>query len=121
MRIYSFEKLNVWQSSRKFARKIYEITKSFPPEEKFGMTSQIRRSALSVPANLAEGSARITGKEKARFTEIAFSSLIETLNHLIIAADLGFIKIKVLDDLRPQVEEISYKLNALRKSQLNPK
>lgn len=119
MRIYSFEKLVVWQLSRKFAGEVYLVTKDFPKEEKFGITSQIRRSALSVPTNIAEGSARISGKEKARFTEIAYGSMIETLNHFIIAVDLDFLEEKTLNQLRPRIEEILKKLSALRRSQLN--
>lgn len=121
MRKYSFEKLQVWQLSRAFTADMYRLTKSFPTDEKFGLVSQIRRSASSVPANLAEGSARVSGKEKARFTEVAFGSLIETLNHLIIASDLGYINADVIDTMRPKIEEISNKLNALRRSQLKSK
>lgn len=120
MRVYSFEKLVVWNLSREFAKEVYQITKNFPQEEKFGMTSQIRRSALSVPTNIAEGSARISGKEKARFTEIAYGSMVETLNHLIIAVDLNFLQVEKLNQLRPKIEEILKKLSALRKSQLKP-
>ncbi|MBK8564167.1 MAG: four helix bundle protein [Saprospiraceae bacterium] len=71
---YAFEKLTVWQMNRQFAKKLYLKTKSFPKEELFGITSQIRRACISVSCNLAEGSARKTPKEQLRFYEIAFGS-----------------------------------------------
>ena len=68
MRVYSFEKLEVWQLARKLTANIYKISKIFPEDEKFGLTSQIRRAAISITSNIAEGSSRQTGKEQARFT-----------------------------------------------------
>lgn len=82
------------------------------------MTSQIRRAGISITCNLAEGSSRITGKDQARFTEIAYGSLLEVLNLLIAAVDLEYIRQHELDNLRPLVEEIGNKLNRLRESQL---
>ena len=68
MKTYSFENLDVWQCARKFAVRIYSTTKSFPDDEKFGLISQMRRAAISICSNLAEGSAKHSGKEKARST-----------------------------------------------------
>ncbi len=79
MKTYSFENLNVWLCSRKFAVFIYTVTKTFPEDEKFGLVSQLRRAAISICSNLAEGSAKHSGKEKAWFTEKAFCSLMEVL------------------------------------------
>ena len=118
MKKYSFEKLEVWNRSRELTKLIYRLSQQFPKEEMFGLTSQIRRSVTSVPTNLAEGSARISGKEKARFSEIAFGSLIEVLNHLILAEDLDFILEKEVIELRPLIDEIGNKINSLRKVQL---
>ncbi|MEM9846628.1 MAG: four helix bundle protein [Bacteroidota bacterium] len=117
-RQFAFEKLDVWKRSRVFVKEIYKLSKGFPSEERYNLTSQVRRSASSISSNLAEGGARVSGKEQARFTEISFGSLMETLNHLIIAADLGYISDKSVNNLRPMIEEIANKLNALRKSQL---
>lgn len=75
--MYSFEKLDVWKKARILTGTIYKISAKFPPEERFGLTSQIRRASVSVCSNLAEGSGRVSGKEQARFTEIAYSSLLE--------------------------------------------
>jgi four helix bundle protein len=89
---FSFEKLEVWQLSRTLAGDIYKRTQSFPPEEKYSLISQLRRSALSVSANIAEGTTRASAKDQAHFTTIAFGSLMELFNHLVIANDLGYIK-----------------------------
>ncbi len=118
MRLYSFEKLEVWNLSRKLTKNIYRISSKFPPEEKFGLVSQIRRAIISVTSNIAEGSSRKSGKEQARFSEIAFGSLMEVLNQLIAAKDLEFISEEDADKQRPLIEEIGNKLNKLRESQL---
>ena len=115
---FYFEKLEVWKDSRQLVKDVYTITDSFPGEEKFGLTSQMRRAALSVPTNLAEGSSRSTKKDQAHFTTIAYSSLMELLNLLIISSDLGFLSQRTLDEFRNQVSMVSNKLNALRKAQL---
>jgi len=119
MKTYSFEKLNVWQRGKDLCVEIYKITKSFPSEEKYGLTSQLRRASVSVCSNLAEGTSRKSYKEKARFTEIAFGSLMEVLAQLMIANELGLLDAKDLERLRETVEEIGNKLNKLRISQLN--
>jgi four helix bundle protein len=119
MHIYGFEKLDVWQAARKFTKEIYQITKSFPKEEKFGLMNQIRRASISVCSNIAEGSARKTKKDKARFFQIAYASTLELLNQLIICNDLQYISDQVLLNLRNNIEEITNKLNALYRSQLN--
>lgn len=118
MRTYPFENLGVWQKSRVLVGKIYKISAKFPNEEKFGLTSQIRRAGVSVCSNLAEGSGRISGKEQARFTEIAYSSLLEVLNQLFIAADLHYMKMEELNELRPLFGQLTLGLNNLRKAQL---
>lgn len=116
---FSFEKLNVWIDSKELVKRIYLITKQFPSEEKFGLINQLRRASVSVASNLAEGTSRITSKDKAHFSTIAFSSLMEVLNQIIIAKELNFIQEEEYKLLRKEIEKISNKLNALRKSQLN--
>jgi four helix bundle protein len=118
-KIYSFEKLQVWQQARLLTKEVYITTKTFPEEERFGLISQLRRASVSICSNLAEGSSRNSFKDKARFTEIAYGSLMEVLNQLIIASDLGFLLNQEYEKLRIQIEEISNMLNGLRKSQLN--
>lgn len=121
MKIYSFEKLAVWQKSREIAVVIYKITREFPKEELFGISSQMRRCGVSIASNIAEGSGRQTPKEKARFTEIAYSSALELLNQLIITLDLEYINEEKYKKIRTGIEEITFMLDALRKSQINIK
>jgi len=97
---------------------IYNLTDKFPREEKYGIVSQARRAASSVAANIAEGSARISAKEQARYSEIAFGSLAETFSHLLSAQRRGYLEKKQVDNLRPLIFELSNKINALRKSQM---
>jgi four helix bundle protein len=119
MHIYSFEKLEVWQEARVFSVYIYQITAKFPPEEKFGLVSQLRRATISIASNIAEGSARKSSKDQANFYQLAYSSTLEVLNQLIISLDLGFITEDDLLTCRNKIELISNKLNSLRKSILN--
>jgi len=115
---YSFENLLVWQKSRVLAKEIYAITSTFPKEELFGMTSQMRRCSISIPSNLAEGSSRRTNKDKARYTEIAFGSGLELLNQLIIALDLKYIEENKYLETRIKLQEVTFLLDALQKAQL---
>jgi len=116
---FSFEKLNVWVNSKELVTEIYKLTRNFPDEEKFGLTNQLRRASISIASNLAEGTSRQTNKDKAHFSTMAFSSLMEVLNQLIIAKDLNYISDSDYKNLRTHIEKISNMLNALRKSQLN--
>jgi len=116
---FSFEKLRVWINSKELVKLIYKITKSFPDEEKFGITSQLRRASISIASNLAEGTSRNTNKDKAHFTTLSFSSLMEVLNQIIITKELNFISEDNYQVVRSEIERISNELNALRKSQLN--
>ncbi len=117
---YSFENLEVWQTSRELVNDIYQVTSTFPQDEKFGLTSQIRRASISVSSNIAEGSTRWSKKDQSRFYEIAFGSLIEVLNQLILAADLKFLQKNQLTTLRAKIDHIGRMLNALYKSTHNP-
>jgi len=90
--VQPFRKLLVWQNAHQLALGLYGITKSFPSDERYGLTSQIRRSAASICANLAEGCGRQTRRDFARFAYIALGSASELEYHLLMAADLGFLK-----------------------------
>ena len=116
MYTYQFEKLDVWHMSKKLVIKVYTITKAFPADEKFGLVNQMRRAAVSVSSNIAEGSSRNTQKDQANFYGIAYSSLMELLNQLIISNELTWIRSEELSDIRNDIEAVSFKINALRKS-----
>ncbi|WP_299769235.1 four helix bundle protein [uncultured Dokdonia sp.] len=118
MKIFGFEKLNVWQKSRQLSKEIYIETKKFPDTERFGLISQMRRCAISISSNIAEGSGRHTSKDKARFTEIAYGSALELLNQIILSNDLGFIPEEKYNYIRQSISEITAMLDGLRKSQL---
>ena len=115
---YSFEKLEVWKNSINFAKIIYKITAKFPSDEKFGIVNQIRRATVSISSNIAEGSGKNSLKDQARFIEIAYGSLLETLNQIILSYELSFIKYNEYCLLRENIESIARQLNALKKSQM---
>ncbi len=119
MKQFSFEKLNVWQKSRALSVMIYGVTKKYPPDEKFGLTSQMRRSAISIASNIAEGTGRHSPKDKARFTEIAYGSTLELLNQTILSNDLEYLNNTDLEIIRKQLSEITAMLDGLYKAQLN--
>jgi four helix bundle protein len=112
MHLFSFEKLTVWIDSKELIKLIYTITKEFPAEEKFGLTNQLRRASISVASNLAEGTSRNTNKDKAHFTTLSFSSLMEVLNQIIISYELGYMDENNYKLVRLEIEKISNKLNA---------
>lgn len=117
MRVFSFEKLIAWQKGRELAVLIYKTTKQFPKDELFGLTSQMRRCSISIASNLAEGSGRISFKDKARFTEIAYSSSLELLNQLILSNDLEYVNEKEYTHIREKVLEVNMLIDGLYKSQ----
>jgi four helix bundle protein len=102
-----FENLNVWKFSHKSVLNIYKVTKDFPKEERYGITSQIRRSATSVPTNIAEGRTRIGENEFRQFLNIALGSCGETIYLLLLCKDLGYLKESEYQELRNEYEVIS--------------
>ncbi|MEY2671445.1 MAG: hypothetical protein RLZZ577_1761 [Bacteroidota bacterium] len=118
MKTFSFEKLIAWQKARELASEIYKITKLFPKDELFGLTSQMRRCAVSIASNLAEGSGRNSMKDKARFTEIAFGSALELLNQLILSFDFEYFEEQKYIEIRKKITEVTVLINGLYKSQL---
>jgi four helix bundle protein len=116
--LFSFEKLEVWQLARQLATEIYRTTRAFPVDERYGLVSQMRRAAISLTSNIAEGTTRVSPKDQAYFTTAAYSSLMEIFNHLTIAADLGYIAENHLNEYRTKIQPISVKLTNLKASQL---
>ncbi len=101
-KIDSFTDLHAWKEGHKLVLTIYTITKNFPDEERFGLTSQIRRAVISITSNIAEGFRRETYKEKARFYSISLASLSEVQNQLLVARDVGYIDNKKFKEIAEQ-------------------
>ena len=116
IKIKSFTDLYVWKEAHKLVIMIYKVTKIFPKEEQFGLTNQIRRVAVSVTSNIAEGFSRNTFKDKTQFYSIALGSLTETQNQLLIARDIGYIENKIFQELGNQTVTVSKLCNGLLKS-----
>lgn len=121
MKVYSFEKLECWQHARQLAVWTYKATKDFPSEEKFGIISQMRRAAVSVASNIAEGTSRKTAKDQSHFSTISYSSTIELLNDLIIANDLEYLSNENYKVGREMIEKQTLLIAGLRKSQQRTK
>lgn len=113
MYTFSFERLEVWNKSRLLTKRIYNETKNFPDSERFGIVSQLRRAVISVCSNIAEGTSRKSKKDQLHFYNMAFSSLMETLNQLIISNDLDYLDSKSLEELRDEIHSVSRLLNGL--------
>lgn len=111
----SYENLEVWEQSVELASRIYEVTRDFPEEEKYGITSQLRRAAISISANIAEGSGRESSKEFSRFIGIAVGSLNEVESLIHVSKKLGYIDDKKFDDIIQLVEEVGNLCGGFRK------
>lgn len=106
--------LDAWKVSRQLVSAIYRLTQGFPKEELFGLTSQLRRAAVSVPSNIAEGAARAGDREFAQFLNLARGSLSELETQLLIAGDLGYIKAD--DPIFAAVDRVSRLITGLYKN-----
>ncbi len=113
---YSFEKLEVWKEARIFVTEMYKLTSLFPSSEKYGLITQIQRATVSIASNIAEGTSRFSDKEKIRFVEIAYGSVMEVYCQLCIALDLDFINNNQFNIMKCRLESISAKLNALKRA-----
>jgi four helix bundle protein len=115
---FPFEKLEVWQEARQLVHDVYDCSRSFPKEERFGLTSQLTRAAVSVANNLAEGSGRASMKDQAHFSNQAYGSLMETASDLIIVTDLGLASESSTDPILNRAYDLSVRIHNLRESQL---
>ncbi len=113
--IRGYQELNVWQKGMILAKTIYQITNRYPSEEKFGLISQMRRAAVSIPSNLAEGQARHTTKEFIQFISLAEGSLAELHTQLLLSIDLNFIEQKEIGETLELMDELRKMLNSLRR------
>ena len=115
-REYSFEKLDAWKESRILVKLIYMNSQNFPADERYGLTSQIRRAAISISSNISEGSGRLSGPDQKNFYKNAFGSLMEVLNQAILANDLEYLENEQLESIRGQVDKVSVRLAGLANS-----
>ena len=118
-KIKSFTDLNAWKEGHKLVLMIYKITKKFPKDELFGLTSQIRRCAVSITSNIAEGFSRLSYKEKTRFYSISLGSTTELQNQLLIAKDVNYITKEQFQDIAKQSVKVHKITNGLIKSSKN--
>lgn len=117
--MFNFEKLDVWQKAIDFANLVYNETRAFPAEERFGLTNQLRRAAVSISSNIAEGSSRSSKSDFARFLEIAAGSVFEVVSQAFIAQRQGFWNDVQFRRIYNDAEELSRMLSGLRKSLLS--
>lgn len=117
--IYAFEKLEVYQLALSLSIEIRTLAKSFPKEEQFDLTRQLKRAIDSISSNLAEGSGRSSNFDQAHFTNMAYASGLEIINHLNLSLQLNYIDDLVYGNLRLSMDEILNKLNSLYKYQIN--
>ncbi len=113
--IKSFRDLEVWKKARILAKDVYFLSRKFPKEELYGITSQVRKSAVSVPSNIAEGHTRRSTKDFINFLSIALGSLAEVETQLIICFDIELCKKEDLKEIFLNIREIEKMLNTLRK------
>jgi len=114
--INDYRDLEVWQLGRKLAKAIYEVTSGFPSAEKFGLVSQLRRAAVSIPSNIAEGWGRRYTAEYVQFVRNANGSRTEAETQLILSSDLGFLEQRQLDELLEQTASLGRMLVSLERS-----
>ena len=114
--MFKFEKLDIWQRAMDYADFVYRLTMSFPSEERFGLTSQLRRSAVSVSSNIAEGSSRSSSADMGRFIEIAYGSLLESVSELEIAKRQRFLSEENFQAAYSRAENLSKMLSGFRRT-----
>lgn len=115
----SFQDIIAWREAHKFVLSVYQVTSSFPNSEKFGLTSQFQRAAVSIPANIAEGYRKLSKADKLRFLNIAQGSLEECRYYILLAKDLKYISQPQHDSLCIQIETTSKLLNGYCKGIIN--
>ena len=114
--MHNFKELKVWKSARSFVKEIYIATSSFPQEEKYGLISQMRRSSVSIPSNIAEGSGRNTDKDFAHFLNIALGSAYELQTQIFLSFDLQLMNEEKMNELNSSLEEVQKMIYGLIKS-----
>ena len=116
MATFSFEKLHVWKEACELSKRVYILTDSFPTKEKYGLVSQLRRSSVSVSSNIAEGSARRSKRDQARFYEYAYSSLMEVYSQVKLSHELGYMHNHSLHNMSAFCQKLAKHINLLHDS-----
>ena len=119
MEVFGYRKLIAYQKAKEVVKWTYKLLKKFPDEERFAMCNQLRRASISVISNIAEGVNRFSLKDKSRFIEMAYGSLMDTFSELETAADLGYITEEEVLNIKPQIIDIGKMLSGLRTSILS--
>ena len=114
--MFNFEKLDVWQKAINFADLVYNYTRNFPADERFGLTNQMRRAAVSISSNIAEGTSRMSQTDFRRFVEIATGSVFEVISQAFVGRRQGFLADEAFATLYSSAEEVGRMLSGLRKS-----
>jgi four helix bundle protein len=114
--MFNFEKLDVWQKAIDFADLVYKHTRDFPADERFGLTNQMRRAAVSISSNIAEGTSRLSQTDFARFIEIATGSVFEVVSQSFVGRRQGFLNEEIFRSMYSAADEIGRMLSGLRKS-----
>lgn len=112
--LFSFEGLKVWQEARLLTKLVYQFTLRLPDYEKYALGNQIRRAMISVTSNIAEGIARFSYKEKIHFLEIAYGSLAEVYNQLVVGSDLDYFSFEEIESLKPAFEFVAKLIRGLK-------
>jgi four helix bundle protein len=112
--MFNFEKLEVWRKSLEFADLVYRLTRTFPDEERFGLTNQMRRASVSVSSNIAEGSSRSSKTDYSRFVELAAGSLFEVISQSHIALRQAYLSEADFSLMHTSAEELSRMLSGLK-------
>jgi four helix bundle protein len=108
-----FRRYRVWQLAHELTLLVYRVTKPFPTEERYGITAQLRRSAVSIPSNIAEGFGRSGDRDRARFLDICVGSANELEYQLLLSKDLGYLGVATHDDTRTKLVELRKSLSSL--------
>ncbi len=111
---HNFKELKIWQRAKVLCIDVYKLTKEFPGDERFGLTNQLRRCAVSVPSNIAEGCGRNTDKQLIHFLNIAMGSLTELETQVIISHELGYINSEIGKEVNVEINELQKMINVFR-------
>lgn len=117
----NFRELRVWVEAKELAIEIYELVRSFPGDEKYGLVSQMKRCSISIGSNIAEGSSRRTSVNFAHFLDIALGSSFELETQLILSYELDFVEIEKFDHISERINKLQRGINALRSKVLTYK